>query len=143
MVATLTFERFVSLADEHMLYIRCRVTPEFEGRVEFRAGLNGNMHNEGLVHFQWLGQGKQDNVVYLHNRTRRSNIEIATAMRITDVIGREIASEVWDVENASTQMIRVEAAPGQTVGIDKHVAVFTSRESNQQMLLRWLCIAWE
>ena len=31
-VATLTFERFVSLADEHMMYIRCRVTPEFAGK---------------------------------------------------------------------------------------------------------------
>src|ERR671925_618182 len=36
--ATLTFERFASLADEHMLYIRCRVTPECAGLVEFRAG---------------------------------------------------------------------------------------------------------
>src|SRR5687767_399632 len=128
LAATLIFERFVSLADEHMMYIRCRVTPEFEGRVEFRAGLNGNMHNEGLVHFQWLGQGRPDDVVYLHNRTRKSAIEIATAMRITDVIGGEIATEVWDVENAPTQMIRVEAVPGQTVGIDKRVAVFTSRD---------------
>jgi trehalose/maltose hydrolase-like predicted phosphorylase len=128
MVATLTFERFASLADEHMLYVRCRVTPEFAGTVEFRAGLNGNMHNEGLVHFQWQGQGKRDDVIYLHNRTRKSGIEITTAMRITDVIGSEIVREDWDVENAPTQMVRVEAVPGQTVGIDKHVAVFTSRD---------------
>ena len=126
--ATLTFERFASLADEHMLYIRCHVTPEFSGTVEFRAGLNGNMHNEGLVHFQWLGQGKLDHVVYLHNCTRKSGIEVATAMWISNVIGREIVREDWDVENAPTQMVRFEAVPGQTVGIDKHVTVFTSRD---------------
>jgi kojibiose phosphorylase len=126
--ATLTFERFASLADEHMLYIRCRVTPEFAGIVEFRAGLNGNMHNDGLVHFQWQGQGMKDDVVYLHTRTRKSGIEVANAMQITNVIGREIVREDWDVENAPTQMVRVEAVPGQTVGIDKHVSVFTSRE---------------
>src|SRR5512147_3163510 len=28
MAATLTFERFASLADEHLLYIRCRILPE-------------------------------------------------------------------------------------------------------------------
>ena len=127
-VATLTFERFASLADEHMLYIRCRVTPEFAGTVEFRAGLNGNMHNEGLVHFEWQGQGKKDDVVYLHSRTRKSGIEVANAMQITNVIGREVVRENWDVENAPTQMVRVEVVPGQTVGIDKRVAVFTSRE---------------
>ncbi|MCI0554522.1 MAG: glycoside hydrolase family 65 protein [Anaerolineae bacterium] len=128
MSATLTFERFASLADEHLLCARCRVTPEFAGTVEFRAGLNGNMHNEGLVHWQWLGQGERDGVTYLHNCTRKSRIEIATAMQITNVIGREIVREAWDVENAPTRMVRLEAAPGQTVGIDKRVAVFTSRD---------------
>jgi len=128
MSATLTFERFASLADKHMLYVRCRVTPEFAGTVEFRAGLNGNMHNEGLFHWQWLDQGKRDDVTWLHNRTRKSRIEIATAMQITNVIGREIISQEWDVENAPTRMVRLEAISGQTVGIDKRVAVFTSRD---------------
>ena len=126
--ATLTFERFASLADEHLLYIRCRVTPEFAGAIEFRAGLNGNMHNEGLVHWQWLDQGKRDDVIYLHNRTRKSRIEIAIAMQITNILGREIVSEDWDVENVPTRMVRFEALPGQAVGIDKRVAVFTSRD---------------
>jgi trehalose/maltose hydrolase-like predicted phosphorylase len=126
--ATLTFERFATLADEHILFIRCLVTPEFTGTIEFRAGLNGNMHNEGLVHWQWLDQGKRDDVTWLHNRTRKSRIETATAMQITNVTGREIISEEWDVENAPTRMVRLEALPGQTVGIDKRVAVFTSRD---------------
>jgi trehalose/maltose hydrolase-like predicted phosphorylase len=128
MSATLTFERFASLADEHILYIRCRVTPEFEGIVEFRTGLNGNMHNDGLVHWQWIGQGNQDGAIYLHNRTRKSGIEIATAMTITDLIGHKILPETWDVENAPTLMVKVEAVPGQAVGLDKCVAVFTSRD---------------
>ena len=38
LAATLTFERFASLTDQHLLYIRCRVTPEFEGTIEFRSG---------------------------------------------------------------------------------------------------------
>ena len=126
--ATLTFERFTSLADEHLLYVRCRVTPEFAGTVEFRAGLNGNTHNAGLVHWQWLDQGNRDGILYLHNRTRRSEIEIATAMQITGIAGREILSQDWDVENAPTHMVRFEAVPGQTIGIEKCVAVFTSRD---------------
>ena len=128
MVATLTFERFASLADEHLLHLRCRVTPEFAGTVEFRSGLNGNMHNDGLVHWQWLEQGKREGVVYLHSRTRKSGIDISTAMQITSVPGHEIVREEWDVENAPTLMVRLEAAPGQTVGLDKRVAVFTSRD---------------
>src|SRR5512134_3100492 len=59
LAAALTFERFASLADEHLLYLRCRVTPEFAGTVEFRLSLNGNMHNDELVHLLWVRQGTQ------------------------------------------------------------------------------------
>jgi len=132
--ATLVFERFTSLADEHLLYTRCHVTPEFAGVIEFRAGLNGNMHNEGLVHWNWLGQGDRDGIVYLHNGTRKSGIEIATAMQIT-TIGSAAFSEDWDVENAPTRMVRFEAVPGQTIGIDKRVAVFTSRDGAADQII--------
>jgi len=135
MTATLTFERFASLADEHSLYLRCRVTPEFTGVVELRLGLNGNMHNEGLAHFDWVNQGKREEVIYLQDRTRRSNIDVVTAMLVKDVLGRKLVREDWDVQNAPTQMLRLEALPGQTVGVDKCVAVFTSRDPSLQDLV--------
>jgi kojibiose phosphorylase len=128
LAATLTFERFASLADEHLLYLRCRVTPEFAGVVEFRVGLNGNMHNDGLVHWDWAGQGQTDGVSYLHSRTRSSEIDLAIAMQVSEVLGHEVLRQEWDVQNAPTVMLRVEAVPGQTVGIDKRVAVFTSHD---------------
>ena len=128
LMATLTFERFASLSAEHLLYVRCRVTPEFAGTVEFRAGLNGNMHNEGLVHFDWTGQGARDEILYLQNRTRRSGIEVATAMRVTSIAGNEIMSEDWDVQNVPTRMVRFEAVPRQEVGIEKGVAFFSARD---------------
>ncbi len=142
MAATLTFERFASLADEQLLYLRCRVTPEFAGTVEFRLGLNGNTHNEGLVHWKWLAQGKQDSAIYLHNRTRRSGTEICTAMQVTDVLGRELLRQEWDVQNAPTLMVQVEAVPGQTVGIDKRVTVFTSHDVVRKSLLQRVS-TWE
>ena len=105
MAATLTFERFASLADEHLLFIRCRVTPEFTGTVEFRVGLNGNMHNDGLVHWQWVEQGKRDAVVYLHNRTRKSGIDIATAMQIANVRAANSSARngMWKSANPNGQ----------------------------------------
>ena len=126
--ATLTFERFASLAEEHLLYVRCRVIPEFSGSVEFRASLNGNMHNEGLVHFDWVGQGERDAIVYLHNRTRSSGIDIASAMQVRSIGGQEIISEDWDVQNVPTRRVRFEAVARQEVAVEKRVAVFTSRD---------------
>jgi trehalose/maltose hydrolase-like predicted phosphorylase len=135
LAATLTFERFASLADEHLVYLRCRVRPKFHGTVEFRLGLNGNMYNDELVHLAWIGQGRHDDVTYLHNRTRTSGIDIVTAMQVRNVVGHEFLRQDWDVQNTPTLMVRMQAIPGETVGMDKHVAVFTSRdvEANRVM----------
>jgi kojibiose phosphorylase len=128
--ATLTFERFASLSDPHTLHLRCRVVPEFEGTVEFRAALHGNMDNKGLAHWHWLGQGADAHTgaAYLHNRTRHSHIEVASAMRLVGVAGRRLARAWWDVENAPTMTLRLKAAPGRELIVDKHVAVVTSRD---------------
>lgn len=126
--ATIVLERFASLADPHTLFIRCRVTPEFAGTVEFRAALNGNSDNEGLAHWRWLGQGRRADVLYLHNRTRQSKIEIATAMKLAAAQGEELAREVWDAENTPTLSLTMRAVPGQELIVDKFVAAFTTRD---------------
>ena len=126
--ATLTFERFASLADPHTMLIRCRATPEFSGALEFRAALNGNTHNEGLIHWDWVGQGMRAGVAYLRNRTRQSMIDIAAAMRLDTAAGRERARDVWDVQNTPTLVVKLDAVPGQEVIVDKCVAIFTSRD---------------
>jgi trehalose/maltose hydrolase-like predicted phosphorylase len=126
--ARLIFERFASLADEHMLFLRCRLIPEFSGNIEFRASLNGNTHNDGLIHWQWLDQGEQEGVIYLHTRTRKSGITHAAAMQIATIYGSELIREFWDVQNTPTLMVRVQANPGEMVGLDKQVSVFTSRD---------------
>lgn len=129
--AILTFERFASLANEHLLLLRCRVTPETSCPVEFRAGLNGNTDNEGLGHWRWQGQGRRDDVAYLRNRTRQSGIELVSAMRLRVNGG----CELWDVENAPTWVARVEAGPRQTVAAEKIVAVYTSRDAEADTLV--------
>jgi kojibiose phosphorylase len=143
--ATLTFERFASLADEHLLLVRCSVNPDFNGILEFRAGLNGNMDNEGVMHWHWLGQGRRGDVTYLRNRTRQSGIELANALQLRVSGGHEL----WDVENAPTWVARVEAMPGQTMTVEKIVAVYTSRDADAATLVDKAvndvneCAGWE
>ncbi len=124
----ITFERFASLADEHTLCLRCRVVPEFNGEVEFRASLNGNMHNEGLAHWDWISQEYAGKVVSLLNRTRKSKIYYASAMRLAPVAGQVLAEDFCDVENTPTCSVTFKAQPGKELVVEKYVAVFTSRD---------------
>ncbi len=132
--ATLVFERFASLADEHVAYIRCAVTPDFAGEVEFRAALYGAPDNEGAAHWVRVAQGAHDApdgplpIAALQSRTRSSQIEWAGAMRLLSTAGRRIASAFWDADNTPTLTLRLKAVPGKTVQVEKRVAQFTSRD---------------
>ncbi len=147
--ATLTFERFASLADEHLLLVRCSVNPDFNGILEFRAGLNGNMDNEGVMHWHWRGQGRRGDVAYLRNRTRQSGIELANALQLRVSGGHELGRDLWDVKNAPTWASRVEAALGQTVMVENIIAIYTSRDADAATLVDKAmhdvneCAGWE
>ena len=130
--ATITFERFASMADEHLLCIRCRVVPEFDGTVEFRAALNGNTENEGLVHWRWIEQGGS-RPVYLHNRTRQSGIDLVTAMRVDAGAGRCTGTDFWDAENMPTLTLKMAAESGKPLVVDKFVTVYTSRDTDKPL----------
>ena len=58
----------------------------------------------------------------LHNRTRKSGIDYASAMRLVGVAGRQLSAEYWDVENAPTLTMKMAAVPGKTLIVDKFVA---------------------
>ncbi|HAG81065.1 MAG TPA: beta-phosphoglucomutase, partial [Cyanobacteria bacterium UBA12227] len=55
------FERFASLADQHVLALRCHVTPlDFDGTLEVQASINGYPDNQGVMHWEWINQGDFD-----------------------------------------------------------------------------------
>ncbi len=127
-IATIHFERFASLADPHSLYLRCQVIPEFNGEVELRAGLNGNMDNEGLAHWEWLDQMVTDDTVTLLNRTRKSGIQVAHAMRFQSASGEVLSESFWDVQNTPVLIVKMKAVKGEVLAVEKQVRVFTSRD---------------
>lgn len=126
--ATLVFQRFASLADRHTLFLRCEVTPEFAGTLEFRASLNGHMDNLGVTHCNWIDQGLQDGTAFLHDRTRQSEIDVAMAMSVDLSQGHALERQYWDAEGMPAIVVKAQAEPGKRVILEKRVSVFTSRE---------------
>lgn len=126
--ATLKFERFASLADEHLLCIRCQITPDFDGRLEIRSALNGNPDNEGIAHWNWVAQGQRSQVAFLHTRTRATNLDLALSMRLVSNHAPHEAS-FWNVESIPTVSQRFMVKRGQTVCVDKFVGIATSRDT--------------
>lgn len=119
------FERMVSMADDHLLVLRCQVTPvDFTGVIEVKSSINGYPNNHGVKHWELLNQGGINNQ-WMHQRCCHSGIELgmATLLTCSDAPIRAI-----NTLGNPTLTTTFEAQPGQTVTIEKVVTVFTSRD---------------
>ncbi len=124
--AEIVFERFASLANPHLLALRCVVTPDFDGSLSFQAGLNLFMDNEGLAHWRLVDQALKNGAALLRARTRRTGIELALAMRCQ--AGGEDLPEFWDVRGCPTFAVTLPARRGQPIELVKWVGIATSRD---------------
>lgn len=126
----LHFERFASLSHPHRLAQRVTLTSvDFSGTVDVRASLNGNVHNLGRVHWEWLGQevSPAARSAWLTCRTIASRIQAALAMRLFSP-QRDLDWTAWDARMQPTVVARGELAPGKSLQFEKVVAFFTSRD---------------
>ncbi len=125
----LTFERFASLADAHVLGVRCRLTSvDYAGPVEFRAGLPGFVENTGLLHWEWRDQGPLDSAsAFLSLETRGSRLPLAMATHLR-LDGAAATSAVQDCDWQPGVVLAAEILPGQTLVADKVVTVYTGRD---------------
>ncbi|MBH8562916.1 beta-phosphoglucomutase [Nostoc sp. CENA67] len=128
------FERFASLADEHVLGQRCHLTPlDFDGLIEIQASINGYPENQGFNHWEDLDQGKTNTGIWLHSRTRTSRIEVGMAAKMT-ISGTEASLQVNTAPGYPTLSATFFASSEQTVIVEKLVTVFTSREIDKPVL---------
>lgn len=127
----LIFERFVSLDDEHLLCLRCRAIPDYDGRLEFRAWVNGNMENDGFAHWRWVKQIQhEDSLVTLHTRTRATAIDLAIAMRL-ETSCQPQSSSYCDIDNTPMRTLVFNARRGEAITVEKFVGIASSRDTDE------------
>ncbi|MCX7683079.1 MAG: glycoside hydrolase family 65 protein [Anaerolineae bacterium] len=127
----LRIERFASLADRHLLAIRCRIIPlDFDGILELRAGLDGHALNPECFHWHLEDQGAcGEHTVYLHMRTRHSGIALCEACHLTVSGGEEMNWTHLDCDAAPAIVASLKVRAGEPVSADKLVSLVTSREA--------------
>ena len=134
-ITQLVFERFASLADEHLCGVQVFVKPEnYSGRIEVRVGLNGEAENLSFKHWQWIDQGMRGQAAWLHCQTRTSRIELAAALNLAmTVAGRRSKMMRWNVHNNPTLVAVSNVDSGGTATVTKWVAYYTSRDTKNPL----------
>jgi beta-phosphoglucomutase len=122
------FERFASLSNEHVLGLRCQITPlTAVGEIEVRTSLNGYPANQGFNHWNIINQGHQDGQIWLHTRTRSTGVDLAMAAQL-QVKGVEAISQTVILPGFPTLTKRFKAHPQQTVTLEKRITVYSSHD---------------
>lgn len=125
----ISFERFASLDDPHVLCLRVSVTPlDYSGEVSIRTGLNGSVSNQGYTHWDWQGQAVSEKQAWLSARTCNTGIELGMAMRVGWHGGVDAEYTSWDVDNHPTLVAAGRTKKGETITLEKLTTIYTSRD---------------
>jgi trehalose/maltose hydrolase-like predicted phosphorylase/beta-phosphoglucomutase-like phosphatase (HAD superfamily) len=138
---SMTQRRFVSMKDEHLAGLETTFTAEnWTGRLEVSSGLDGRVVNAGVKryrdlngrHLEVLGQAQVDaDTIDLQVETLQSHVRVALAAR-TRVFrdGQRVDVDRRLVEEPGfvAQELGLDLEEGRPVGVEKIVAVHTSRD---------------
>lgn len=125
----LHFKRLASLADPHILLVQCQITPlDQDSKIEIQAGLNGYPDNQGVLHWQILDQGGDDSLIWLHLRTRHTNIELGMASALSIQGGGRKHVLNLGCPGMPTQTAECQVQKGKTITFTKLVTIYTSRD---------------
>ena len=130
-ILDLTFERFISYAEEHLGGVRLLVTAINRAcQVMVTTGINGHVANEDLLHWHHLGQGVADGpTVWLHSRTRHTHLELAAAANVTSNAPTPAIAQPCPGQPSLQLTARL--TPGQTLQVDKLVSYAASRDKTE------------
>ena len=137
------FERFLSVARPELLAIRCRVTPDFDCRVDLIAAIDADVRNEDSNYDEtfWLFEGEDEGaggILSVNVRTKENafgtpRFAVCGAMAVEPF--KKPRKDKGQTETAYIERrLTYDAKAGDTVGCDKFVCVTTSRDHEEGQL---------
>jgi alpha,alpha-trehalase len=133
--------RFVSMEDQHTAGLAVEVTAEnWSGRLTIRSAIDGSVINSGVAryrdlasrHLETLGtEHPEADIILIRSRLVQARLEVAVAAR-TRLYGADGDAcrrrRLEDADDGVADEIEIDLAKGDTVDIEKIVALFTSAD---------------
>ncbi|WP_343217831.1 hypothetical protein [Halotia branconii] len=123
------FERFASLADQHVSVIRCQITSiNFAGDIKVETGFDTNLDTQSQ-HWRILNQGGVEQILWLQTQTIHSNLQLGMAAKLVveDDTAFIHAKNATDSSRLSTTL---QSVPGKTITVEKIVTLYTSQDTD-------------
>jgi beta-phosphoglucomutase len=129
----IAFERFASLADEHLLALRVRITPlAGSADVSVRALLDSHVENQGVLHWEQLSQECGPGFAHLEVQTRHTGKILAMSTRVS-AQHASTRSEGLDCPGCPGVALQAQVDRGETFSVEKLTAIFSSRDTESPL----------
>jgi kojibiose phosphorylase len=127
-IVDLSFERFASYAQEHVACLRLLITAvNRQCSIALHTGIDGHVSNDNLLHWQFQGQGEdEERAVWLHCRTRHTCIELSAAAKVEATGETTVLAQQCPGQPRFSCSCQLEAA--KTLQVDKLVSYAASRD---------------
>jgi alpha,alpha-trehalase len=140
---TISEERLVHMADCHRAAIKYQIKPEnYQGRITVRAGLDGDIENNGVARYRELNSKHlksvtvnsfSNNCIYLKAKTSQSKIIIFEAAKINvfNPAGKKIKPQAEKTKKEKKSIYKefeLDFKKKQTYQFEKIVAIYTSKD---------------
>ncbi|MFD3482995.1 glycoside hydrolase family 65 protein [Streptomyces sp. NPDC058665] len=130
--------RLVHMGEPHLAAQRTSFTAEgWAGEVEIETAVDGDVRNAGVDRYadladqhltRWRTGSEERDTVWLCCRTLNSDILIALASRTRVAGHRDITPRTRLADRRAAQTLTIPVGRGETVVVDKTVALYTSRD---------------
>ncbi|MCC7209942.1 MAG: glycoside hydrolase family 65 protein, partial [Anaerolineae bacterium] len=129
-IVRLVFERFASLADQHVLAQRVQVfAVDGSPEITLEASLNGDVDNAGARHWAKMSASANGHSVALDGVTSQSGYRLAMALTLS--APADVTAQARDVMASLTT--RFKLAAHETATLDKLTTVYTSRDTGDPL----------
>lgn len=134
----LTFSRFVSLADKHIIAQKVSITPlNSELTLKLNSGINGQITNTGTQHFkEGVMRLYDQKIMKLEAQTVESNIDFAHFTRHEFTLNKKVFipknTIFMDRRKIFTMFEAEKIQKNETITIEKVSGVYTSRDKDWQ-----------
>jgi len=128
-ISNLWFDRFASLAEQHLLCQKILIMPEnYSGEIQIVSRLDASTDTMRYQQWHWQGQGIEDGSIWLSLRTSATDIEAAMAQKVFLKGGREVRVSIPDIVKMPSISSTCQAENKQTICFEKFTSLYTSRD---------------
>lgn len=121
-------ERFASMDEKHLICLKVKITPSFDGSLEILTGIDGDVWDINGPHYDKVENGTEKEAVYALGITHENKDEVQVWETLD--IGFAAEEEIESTDRKILRHLKLQVNAGEEYVFHKYISVYTSKDSD-------------